>query len=241
MSFAKLSSNCLLIKRKYKKKKLYIILFFLPKLSQEEIERRRIRRERNKQAAAKCRNRRRELTDTLQSVSQLLPWIWKVCQSLLRRLSHLMFELLGFLTHLRRMDLQHSSHIFSFICSLLGDGRFGGRKVPSTERDCWVAKRERKAWVGPRGPPSHLQDPRLWLGFWPECRATLTGRYQDWTRGLWPTGALSKAPVKDGEAKTQNYYSYPACDLSHHYSSLWIWIPAHPNSDLDSMSYSFHG
>lgn len=36
-------------------------------LSQEEVERRKIRRERNKLAAAKCRNRRRELTDTLQS------------------------------------------------------------------------------------------------------------------------------------------------------------------------------
>uniref|UniRef100_A0A8C6UQM3 FOS-like antigen 1a n=1 Tax=Neogobius melanostomus TaxID=47308 RepID=A0A8C6UQM3_9GOBI len=36
-------------------------------LSHEELERRRIRRERNKLAAAKCRNRRRELTDTLQS------------------------------------------------------------------------------------------------------------------------------------------------------------------------------
>lgn len=35
-------------------------------LSQDELERRRIRRERNKLAAAKCRNRRRELTDTLQ-------------------------------------------------------------------------------------------------------------------------------------------------------------------------------
>ncbi|KAM3866817.1 fos-related antigen 1a [Diretmus argenteus] len=35
-------------------------------LSQEELERRRVRRERNKLAAAKCRNRRRELTDTLQ-------------------------------------------------------------------------------------------------------------------------------------------------------------------------------
>ncbi|XP_059213025.1 v-fos FBJ murine osteosarcoma viral oncogene homolog Ab [Centropristis striata] len=33
----------------------------------EEEEKRRIRRERNKQAAAKCRNRRRELTDTLQA------------------------------------------------------------------------------------------------------------------------------------------------------------------------------
>ncbi|XP_024138932.1 fos-related antigen 1a isoform X1 [Oryzias melastigma] len=35
-------------------------------LSQDELERRRIRRERNKMAAAKCRNRRRELTDSLQ-------------------------------------------------------------------------------------------------------------------------------------------------------------------------------
>ncbi|KAM3861614.1 v-fos FBJ murine osteosarcoma viral oncogene homolog Ab [Diretmus argenteus] len=33
----------------------------------EEEEKRKIRRERNKQAAAKCRNRRRELTDTLQA------------------------------------------------------------------------------------------------------------------------------------------------------------------------------
>ncbi|PNI84351.1 FOS isoform 9, partial [Pan troglodytes] len=33
----------------------------------EEEEKRRIRRERNKMAAAKCRNRRRELTDTLQA------------------------------------------------------------------------------------------------------------------------------------------------------------------------------
>ncbi|XP_030070113.1 protein c-Fos [Microcaecilia unicolor] len=36
-------------------------------LSPEEEEKRRIRRERNKMAAAKCRNRRRELTDTLQA------------------------------------------------------------------------------------------------------------------------------------------------------------------------------
>lgn len=43
---------------------------FSSKLSQEEIERRRVRRERNKLAAAKCRNRRRELTDTLQNVSE---------------------------------------------------------------------------------------------------------------------------------------------------------------------------
>ncbi|KAM4632927.1 protein c-Fos [Polymixia lowei] len=40
--------------------------------SKEEEERRRIRRERNKIAAAKCRNRRRELTDTLQAETDKL-------------------------------------------------------------------------------------------------------------------------------------------------------------------------
>ncbi|XP_035524654.1 fos-related antigen 1a [Morone saxatilis] len=41
-------------------------------LSREEMERRRVRRERNKLAAAKCRNRRRELTDTLQNETEQL-------------------------------------------------------------------------------------------------------------------------------------------------------------------------
>ncbi|CAJ1058775.1 fos-related antigen 1a [Xyrichtys novacula] len=41
-------------------------------LSHEEMERRRVRRERNKLAAAKCRNRRRELTDTLQTETDQL-------------------------------------------------------------------------------------------------------------------------------------------------------------------------
>ncbi|XP_039871994.1 fos-related antigen 1a isoform X1 [Simochromis diagramma] len=41
-------------------------------LSQEEVERRRVRRERNKLAAAKCRNRRRELTDSLQTETDML-------------------------------------------------------------------------------------------------------------------------------------------------------------------------
>ncbi|XP_029903608.1 v-fos FBJ murine osteosarcoma viral oncogene homolog Ab [Myripristis murdjan] len=41
-------------------------------ISPEEEEKRRIRRERNKQAAAKCRNRRRELTDTLQAETDQL-------------------------------------------------------------------------------------------------------------------------------------------------------------------------
>ncbi|TRZ02005.1 hypothetical protein DNTS_024169 [Danionella cerebrum] len=41
-------------------------------LSPEEYERRRVRRERNKMAAAKCRNRRRELTDSLQNQTDQL-------------------------------------------------------------------------------------------------------------------------------------------------------------------------
>ncbi|KAK7151178.1 hypothetical protein R3I93_012193 [Phoxinus phoxinus] len=41
-------------------------------LSPEEEDKKRVRRERNKMAAAKCRNRRRELTDTLQSETDVL-------------------------------------------------------------------------------------------------------------------------------------------------------------------------
>uniref|UniRef100_A0A8C8BH97 FOS like 2, AP-1 transcription factor subunit n=1 Tax=Otus sunia TaxID=257818 RepID=A0A8C8BH97_9STRI len=41
-------------------------------LSPEEEEKRRIRRERNKLAAAKCRNRRRELTEKLQAETEVL-------------------------------------------------------------------------------------------------------------------------------------------------------------------------
>nr|XP_023684311.1 proto-oncogene c-Fos-like isoform X1 [Paramormyrops kingsleyae] len=42
----------------------------IEQLSPEEEEKKKVRRERNKMAAAKCRNRRRELTDTLQAVSK---------------------------------------------------------------------------------------------------------------------------------------------------------------------------
>ncbi|KAJ8255049.1 hypothetical protein GJAV_G00200380 [Gymnothorax javanicus] len=41
-------------------------------LSHEDLEKRRIRRERNKMAAARCRNRRRELTETLQNETDQL-------------------------------------------------------------------------------------------------------------------------------------------------------------------------
>ncbi|KAK6481395.1 proto-oncogene c-Fos-like [Huso huso] len=44
----------------------------IEQLSPEEEEKRMVRRERNKMAAAKCRNRRRELTDTLQAETDSL-------------------------------------------------------------------------------------------------------------------------------------------------------------------------
>ncbi|XP_061102540.1 protein c-Fos-like [Conger conger] len=44
----------------------------MEQLSLEEEEKKKIRRERNKMAAAKCRNRRRELTDTLQAETDIL-------------------------------------------------------------------------------------------------------------------------------------------------------------------------
>lgn len=49
--------------------RIHLIAPSTPQISPEEEERRRVRRERNKLAAAKCRNRRKELTDFLQAVS----------------------------------------------------------------------------------------------------------------------------------------------------------------------------
>ncbi|XP_061668868.1 v-fos FBJ murine osteosarcoma viral oncogene homolog Ab [Syngnathoides biaculeatus] len=48
------------------------VCFDFSQVSPEEEAKRKIRRERNKQAAAKCRNRRRELTDTLQAETDQL-------------------------------------------------------------------------------------------------------------------------------------------------------------------------
>lgn len=50
----------------------FLFFSWLSQPSPEEEERRKIRRERNKIAAAKCRNRRRELTDTLQAETDVL-------------------------------------------------------------------------------------------------------------------------------------------------------------------------
>lgn len=58
-------------------------LFLFVQLTPEEEEKRRVRRERNKLAAAKCRNRRRELTDRLQSVSDaVLTYHFTSCDAL---------------------------------------------------------------------------------------------------------------------------------------------------------------
>uniref|UniRef100_A0A3Q2XN84 Protein c-Fos n=1 Tax=Hippocampus comes TaxID=109280 RepID=A0A3Q2XN84_HIPCM len=54
------------------KRLTFCAFFFHLQPSKEEDERRRIRRERNKIAAAKCRNRRRELIDTLQAETDQL-------------------------------------------------------------------------------------------------------------------------------------------------------------------------
>lgn len=52
-----------------------LMTFISPtQLTPEEEEKRRVRRERNKLAAAKCRNRRRELTDRLQAVRMAPDW-----------------------------------------------------------------------------------------------------------------------------------------------------------------------
>jgi len=48
-------------------------------MSPEEEERRRVRRERNKEAAAKCRQKRVDLTNQLLSVSGLLFDLYMCC------------------------------------------------------------------------------------------------------------------------------------------------------------------
>lgn len=45
-----------------------MVLFFSQQLTGEEVDRRKRRRERNKIAAAKCRNKKKEKTDCLQKV-----------------------------------------------------------------------------------------------------------------------------------------------------------------------------
>ncbi|XP_065112448.1 protein c-Fos isoform X2 [Paramisgurnus dabryanus] len=69
-------------------------------LSPEEEERKRIRRERNKLAAAKCRNRRRELTDSLQAETD----------SLEEDKAALQAEIASLLKEKQRLELILSSH-----------------------------------------------------------------------------------------------------------------------------------
>ncbi len=58
-----------------------ISMLLLPQLSPEEEQKKRVRRERNKMAAAKCRNRRQELTNTLQTVSISQIFVKTLCKA----------------------------------------------------------------------------------------------------------------------------------------------------------------
>uniref|UniRef100_A0A673GWE7 Proto-oncogene c-Fos-like n=1 Tax=Sinocyclocheilus rhinocerous TaxID=307959 RepID=A0A673GWE7_9TELE len=76
------------------------VTFFKTKLSPEEEERKRIRRERNKLAAAKCRNRRRELTNSLQAETDSLEEDKAALQS----------EIASLLKEKERLELILSAH-----------------------------------------------------------------------------------------------------------------------------------
>lgn len=80
-------------------------------------------------AAAKCRNRRRELTETLQNVS-------------------------AYLKNYSASDVKHIQTHFFLHC--VGDWSAGGWKVTSTEGNSSITKREGQARAGPGGPPSNL-------------------------------------------------------------------------------------
>lgn len=89
-------------------------------ISPEEEEKRRVRRERNKQAAAKCRNRRRELTDTLQAVSIPLDLLSFIKMQLMPELTAVLFN----------SQINSTS---SISVSLPGNRSAGGREVQPAE------------------------------------------------------------------------------------------------------------
>nr|AFK10582.1 c-Fos protein [Callorhinchus milii] len=72
----------------------------MEQLCPEEEEKRRVRRERNKLAAAKCRNRRRELTDTLQMETEQLE----------DEKSELQEEIAGLLKEKERLEFVLAAH-----------------------------------------------------------------------------------------------------------------------------------
>lgn len=88
-------------------------------------------------AAAKCRNRRRELTDTLQAVS-------------------IFSDLCG---HASFSKLWMSSVWRCLVLSLTGNWPTWGWEIRSSKRHCQPAQREGEAGVHPRCTQTHLQDP----------------------------------------------------------------------------------
>jgi len=98
-------------------------------LSAGEEEKKKIRRERNKMAAAKCRNRRRELTDTLQIVSkQWFLYSAAICTRCLR--------------------VFHCGWLWLSI-RFEGDRQAGGGKSRPGDGNSQPPQRERAAWIDP--------------------------------------------------------------------------------------------
>uniref|UniRef100_A0A663DT78 Protein c-Fos n=1 Tax=Aquila chrysaetos chrysaetos TaxID=223781 RepID=A0A663DT78_AQUCH len=95
-------------------------------LSPEEEEKRRIRRERNKMAAAKCRNRRRELTDTLQAETDQLE----------EEKSALQAEIANLLKEKEKLEFILAAHRPA--CKMPEELRFSEELVAATE-DRWAA------------------------------------------------------------------------------------------------------
>ncbi|XP_027140219.1 proto-oncogene c-Fos isoform X1 [Larimichthys crocea] len=95
------------------------------KPSKEEEERRRIRRERNKIAAAKCRNRRRELIDTLQAETDKLE----------DEKSALQTEIEDLLKEKERLEQVLASHKPSCKLSASDDDNGGGDKEDEEEEE----------------------------------------------------------------------------------------------------------
>ncbi|XP_063172725.1 fos-related antigen 1 [Candoia aspera] len=129
-------------------------------LTPEEEERRRLRRERNKLAAAKCRNRRKELTDTLQAETDQL----ETEQSGLRK------EIAELQKQKERLELVLEAH--RPICKILeessgdeegGQGRPAAPSQPPVKQESPPAPSgsRRTAPVPPRIilPPSGLLEP----------------------------------------------------------------------------------
>ncbi|XP_042295865.1 fos-related antigen 1 [Sceloporus undulatus] len=111
-------------------------------LTPEEEERRRLRRERNKLAAAKCRNRRKELTDTLQAETDQL----EAEQSGLKK------EIAELQKQKERLELVLEAHKFCKVCKVLGDSSSSEDDEESHSRSMTDAAQHPAKQGSPPGP-----------------------------------------------------------------------------------------